>query len=142
MAWLRWLVAASDRYTSSSTESFRPAKASWMDRIRAHFSSPVFPSTRLVVAMAPGFTKGFISFPRICSMATMELNTCPVASTPIFSSTASAPAVSITLARVNTLEIDWMENWLPTSPFWKTLPSTVTSATPKSLGSTLASAGM
>ena len=68
--------------------------------MRAHFSSAVLPSTRLVVAMAPGFTKGFISFPRICSMATMELNTWPVASTPILSSTACGPAVSITLASV------------------------------------------
>ncbi len=100
MAWLRSLVAASERYTSSSTVSLRPAKASWMARMRAHFSSAVLPSTRLVVAMAPGFTKGFISFPRICSMATMELNTWPVASTPILSSTACGPAVSITLASV------------------------------------------
>ena len=50
-------------------------------------------------------------------MATMELKTWPVASTPIFSSAASAPAVWITLASVNTLEIDWMENGAVHVPF-------------------------
>ena len=56
--------------------------------------------------------------------------------------TALAPEVSITLASVKTLEIDWMENRLSTSPLRKICPSTVTSAIPNSFGSTLASAGM
>ena len=41
------------------------------------------PLTMLVAVMAPGFTSGFISAPLYCSMATMELNAWPVASTPI-----------------------------------------------------------
>ena len=113
-----------------------------MARMRAHLASPVAPSTRLTVAMAPGFTKGFSSFPLCCSMATMELKACPVASTPIFSRTASAPAVSSTLASVKTLEMDWMEKQTRVSPFSWTFPSTVTSEMPKSFGSTRASAGM
>ena len=50
----------------------------------------------LVVAMAPGFTKAFISWPLYCSMALIELNTCPVASTPTPFSIALSPLSCIT----------------------------------------------
>jgi hypothetical protein len=63
-------------------------------------------------------------------MATMELKTWPVASTPILRRTACGPAVSSTLASASTLEMDWMENCAFTSPFVKTRPSTVTTAIP------------
>ena len=90
--------------------SFRPAKASWM----AEDARPL-----LLAGLAldeagggdgAGVHEGVHLLPLICSMATMELKTCPVASTPILSRTAVAPAVSSTLASVKTLEIDWMEN--------------------------------
>ena len=74
-----------------------------------HIWSAFAPFTMLTVAMAPGMTKGFISFPLCCSMATIELKTWPVASTPILSRTAGAPDSCMTLARVKTFEIDWME---------------------------------
>jgi hypothetical protein len=75
IAWLRWLVSDSDLYTSWFTSSFRPAKSLWMPMILAHTASALFPCTMLVVAMAPGFTKAFISWPLFCSTATMELKT-------------------------------------------------------------------
>ena len=78
--------------------------------------SAVAPFTMLVVAMAPGFTKGFISWPLSCSTATIELNTWPVASTPTPSSIALSPLSCITSARVKTLEIDWIEKSWSTSP--------------------------
>ena len=63
-----------------------------------------------VVAIAPGFTSGFIWWPLYCSMATIELKTWPVASTPTPSRIACSPESSITRAMVKTLEIDWIEN--------------------------------
>ena len=59
--------------------------------------------------MAPGLTMAFISAPRYCSTATIELNTWPVASTPMLLVMASGPCSSMTLAIVNTLEIDWID---------------------------------
>ncbi|MBP1654729.1 MAG: hypothetical protein H6Q28_1285 [Bacteroidetes bacterium] len=84
----------------------------------------------LVVVMAPAFTSGFISAPLYCSTATIELNTCPVASTPMPFTTASAPDSCITCASVNTFEIDWIETSDFRSPSAYTVPSTVTSAIP------------
>ena len=66
--------------------------------------------------MAPGLTMAFISEPRYCSTALIELNTWPVASTPMLSRIASGPCSSITLAMVKTLEIDWIETSEVTSP--------------------------
>jgi hypothetical protein len=97
----------------------------------AQMSFSFLPSTMLVVAIAPGFTNEFISCPLYCSTATIELNTCPVASTPMESSTAASPRVWRTSASVNTFEIDWMEKSFSTSPIVWTWPSTVTSAMPK-----------
>ena len=60
MLWLRKLVSEADAYTSSFSGSFRPAnrdKPSWMN---CHLASAVAPGTRLVVAIAPAFTIGFV----------------------------------------------------------------------------------
>ncbi|MND00516.1 hypothetical protein D3C83_191620 [compost metagenome] len=74
----------------------------------------------LVVAMAPGFTREFISGPPSAllanSTATIELKRIPVASTPMVPSMNAAPCSSITLAMVKTLEIDWIETSEVTSP--------------------------
>ena len=78
--------------------------------ILAQIASAFAPFTMLVVAMAPGFTNAFISCPLYCSTATIELNTWPVASTPIVFSICASPASCSTSARVKTLEIDWIEN--------------------------------
>ena len=80
--------------------------------MRFHTSSREAPLTMLVAAIAPGLTRGFISGPprsSDCSMATIELKTRPVASTPMLFSIASGPCSSNTLAIVKTLEIDWIE---------------------------------
>ena len=76
----------------------------------------------LVAEIAPGLTSGFISgapLPttvRTPSTAMIELKRAPVASTPIRFSTDSSPCSWITCAMVNTLEIDWIETWVFTSP--------------------------
>ena len=66
-----------------------------------------------VVAIAPGLTREFISGPPSTfwesSTETIELKRIPVASTPMVFSMTSGPCSSITLARVKTLEMDWME---------------------------------
>ena len=69
-----------------------------------------------LVAIAPGFTSGFIWWPLNCSMATIELKTCPVASTPTPFSIASSPLSSITRAIVMTFEMDWIEKSDSASP--------------------------
>jgi hypothetical protein len=61
----------------------RPAnrdRPSWMKR---HFASAVAPGARLVVAMAPALTIGFIVRSALSSTAITELNGSPVALTPI-----------------------------------------------------------
>ena len=70
----------------------------------------------LVAVMAPGLTMAFISAPLYCSIATIELNTCPVASTPMLFSIASGPCSSMTFAMVNTLEMDWIDTSEVMSP--------------------------
>jgi hypothetical protein len=71
-------------------------------------SSALPPLTMLVAVIAPGLTIAFISEPLSCSTATIELKTCPVASTPC-SWDRIGPCSSMTLAMVKTLEIDWIE---------------------------------
>jgi hypothetical protein len=61
-------------------------------------------------------TSGFISLPRYCSTATIELNTWPVASTPTLSSISCSPDSWNTRAMVKTLEIDWIEKVGSMSP--------------------------
>jgi len=106
IAWLRWLVSDSYLETSWFTSSWRPAKALHAPMISAQMAVASAPFTMLVVAMVPGFTNEFISCPLYCSTATIELNTCPVASTPMVSSTRCAPLYCRTLASVKTFEID------------------------------------
>ena len=61
------------------------------------------PGARLVVAIAPEFTIGFV-IPAPASIAASELNGCPVASAPSSSTARSAPIRSQTRASTNGLE--------------------------------------
>ena len=76
----------------------------------------------LVAEIAPGLTSGFISGAPVpttvftASTAMIELNRAPVASTPIRFSIASSPCSWMTCAIVKTLEIDWIETSVFTSP--------------------------
>ena len=60
----------------------RPAKRDRPSRMNSHRSSLVAPGTRLVVAMAPALTIGFIVRSSFNSMAITELKASPVALTP------------------------------------------------------------
>ncbi len=82
MPWLRMLVAASETYTSSLMVSSRPAKRDSPSRMCANFASAVDPGTRLVVAIAPALTNGFIVRSSFSSTAINELNGNPVEFTP------------------------------------------------------------
>ena len=87
-----------------------------------HTASAVPPFTMLVAEIAPGLTSGFISGApvpttvRTPSMAMIELNRAPVASTPICLAIESRPCSWITCAIVKTFEIDWIETSVFTSP--------------------------
>ena len=82
MPWLRMFELASDAYTSSLMLSVRPAKRESPSRIRSNFCSAVVPGTRLVVAIAPALTSGFIVRSSFSSTAISELNGKPVLFTP------------------------------------------------------------
>ena len=74
MLWLRKLVSDAEAYTSSLSGSVRPAnrdRPSWMN---FHLASAVAPGTRLVVAIAPEFTIGFVrpSAPRSIALERVE----------------------------------------------------------------------
>ena len=90
--------------------------------IFAHTSSAVAPFTMLVAEMAPGLTSGFISgapAPATIltpSMAMIELNRAPVASTPIRFAIESRPCSWMTCAAVKTFEIDWIDTSVFRSP--------------------------
>ena len=90
--------------------------------IFCHTASEVAPVTMLVAEIAPGFTSGFISGAPVPttvltpSTAMIELNRAPVASTPIRFSTDCGPCSWMTCAIVKTLEIDWIETSVFTSP--------------------------
>ena len=85
-------------------------------------SSLVPPFTMLVAEIAPGLTSGFISGApvpttvRTPSMAMMELNRAPVASTPIRCSIESSPCSWMTCAIVSTFDIDWIDTSVFASP--------------------------
>ena len=72
--------------------------------------------------IAPGLTSGFISGAPVpttfltASIAMIELNRAPVASTPIRFSIDVGPCSWITCAIVKTLEIDWIETSVLMSP--------------------------
>ena len=85
-------------------------------------ASALLPVTMLVAEIAPGLTSGFISGApvpttvRTPSTAMIELKRAPVASTPIRFSIDSSPCSWMTWAIVKTLEIDWIETSVLTSP--------------------------
>ena len=89
MLWLRSFVCDADSYTSSSSESARPANRDTPSRMNRHFSSTLAPGTRLVVAIAPEFTIGFVRPSSLCSIAVSELNGRPVPLTPTRSRSSS-----------------------------------------------------
>jgi hypothetical protein len=62
--------------------SWRPANLDSRPRIDSHFSSDVAPGARLVVAIAPAFTSGFIVRAALSSTAISELKGKPVLFTP------------------------------------------------------------
>ncbi len=99
--------------------------------IFAQTSSAVAPLIWPTVAMAPGLTRGFISWPLYCSIASMELKACPVASTPTPLTMVSGPFSRITSARVKTLEIDWIEKGISRSPTLEAFPVGVIREIPK-----------
>jgi hypothetical protein len=72
------LVATSDSYTSSSITNRRPANRDIAATMLSNFSSAAVPGTRLVVAMAPALTKGFIVRSALSSIAITELNGRPL----------------------------------------------------------------
>ena len=110
--------------------------------MKAHCSSAVAPGTRLVVAMAPALTMGFMVRSSLSSMAITELKARPVALTPSFSRAASWPMASHTRAKTKGLEMLCSENRCWASPTDRLAPRTPTIEMPKSDGSASASAGM
>ena len=101
MLWLRKLVSEADAYTSSFSGRFRPAnrdRPSWMN---CHLASAVAPGTRLVVAIAPAFTIGFVRPSVLRSTAARELNGSRVLFAPSFSRACAAPIDWQTIANTN-----------------------------------------
>ena len=116
MLWFREFVAVADAYTSASSASRRPAnreRPSWMNR---HWSSAVAPGARLVAAIAPAFTIGFVLPSPLASTAANELNGSPVLFTPSRPRTSSGPSASQTSAKTNGLETLMIENSTSASP--------------------------
>ncbi len=74
------------------------------------------PGIRLVVAIAPEFTIGFVRPSPLRSTASSELNGRPVLFTPSFSRAASGPSASHTSANTNGLETLMIENSVSASP--------------------------
>src|SRR5262245_1078554 len=73
---------------SSSSASVRPANRDRPSRMNRHLSPMLFPGTRLVVAIAPGLTIGFVLPSRLHSMPATELNGKPVLLTPTWAQEA------------------------------------------------------
>src|SRR5271166_531182 len=119
---LRSLVAVSDSYTSSSITNRRPANRDSAARMLANFSSAVEPGTRLVVAMAPALTSGFIVRSALSSMAITELKGRPVLLTPSLRRASSWPRVWQTRAKTKSLETLSMANSWSASPTEKRRP--------------------
>src|SRR5215475_10495245 len=122
----RKLLSEADAYVSSSSDSFRPAnrdRPSWMNR---HFSSAFSPGTRLVVAIAPALTIGFVLPSRLHSMPANELNGRPVLLTPSLSRAASGPIRSQTSANKNGFDTLMMVKPYSASPAEQIKPSVLT----------------
>lgn len=94
-----------------------------------------------MVAIAPGFTIGFVRPSTVRSIAASELNGSPVLLTPSRSRASRGPRSSQTSATTNGFDTLMIENSWSASPALKTLPSFATTATPNRPGSTEASAG-
>ncbi len=82
----------------------------------SHFSPAVAPGTRLVVAMAPGFTIGFVRPSALRSTAASELNGRPVALTPSLSPRLVRPHGLATSAKTNGFETLMIANSTAASP--------------------------
>ena len=80
-----------------------------------HFSAAVLPGTRLVVAIAPGLTIGFVR-PSLCSTAESQLNGKPVPLTPSLLCASSGPIASHTRAKTNGFDTLMIVNSTSASP--------------------------
>jgi hypothetical protein len=78
MLWVPKFVIDADAYTSSHSGSWRPAKRAKPSRMNRHLASRERPGVRLVVAIAPAFTMGFVRPSGLCSMLATELKVRPV----------------------------------------------------------------
>jgi hypothetical protein len=104
-------------------------------------SSPVSPGTRLVAAIAPAFTIGFDRPSALRSAKDSESNASPVAFTPSFCLTRSAPSTSYTSAKTNGLATLMIVNSCPLSPARYMLPLVPATQMPNRCPGTRASAG-
>lgn len=94
----------------------RPAKRDRPSRTNVHFAARVRPGTRLVVAIAPEFTIGFVRPSAFRSIPSRELNASPVALTPMRCRVSSTPRASHTKAKMNGFETLMIENSCSASP--------------------------
>jgi hypothetical protein len=78
--------------------------------MKRHFSSEVLPGARLVVAIAPAFTIGFMVRVSFNSTAITELKGSPVLLTPIFLRASHPPSAWHTSANTNGFAILCIEN--------------------------------
>ena len=91
----------------------------------AHLSSTVDPGTRLVVAMAPAFTSGFMVRLSLSSTAMTESNGRPVAFVAEqLAGRVRRRSASHTSANTNGLDTLWMENGMVASPTEIVWPAT------------------
>ena len=141
MLWLRALVSDADAYISSSSDSGRPAKREMPSRTNSHFASAVAPGTRLVAAIAPGLTIGFVRPSPLRSIAVSELNARPVLLTPSSRRASSGPKLSQTSAKTNGFATLMIANSTSASPTEKTAPFVETTQMPNWSAGTRASAG-
>jgi hypothetical protein len=96
---------------------------------------------RLVVAIAPELTIGFVRPSGLRSTASIELNGRPVLLTPTRSRTASAPSRSHTSAKTNGFDTLMIVNSESASPAVKTRPLVAATAIPNASAGARASAG-
>ncbi|MFY9931942.1 MAG: hypothetical protein WAK82_28445 [Streptosporangiaceae bacterium] len=108
---------------------------------KSHFSALLSPGTRLVAAMAPALTIGFDRPSALRSTKASESNASPVAFTPSWRRTCSAPSVSHTRAKTKGLATLMIVNSCPVSPARQMLPLMPTTQMPNRSAGTRASAG-
>ena len=121
--------------------SSRPANADRPRTRNCHLASAVPPGSRLVAAIAPGFTMGFVtpSLPR--STAASELNGSPVAFAPIFLRACSGPSTAQASANTNGLATLMIGERAAASPAAYLVPVTSARQMPNRPGGTRDSAG-